>query len=138
MCDLQWHDQESLDLIRHDDADDDRREAVAEDFLANAVAEHGFADPSPDLVQKARLVFVPFVGGGVVPQIGWQIEQGRIFRIGGVERDRVVSQKGAALVGQPPTPMVRVGEFGNFQTEGHGSLPLSSYGYRTPEQNAHQ
>jgi hypothetical protein len=93
---------------------------VAEDFVADAGSEHGSADPDTDLLQKAPLVFVPPVGGRVVPQIGRQIEQSLIIGIGRVEHDRMVSQKSAIRIRQPPTPMVCVGELGNFQTECHG------------------
>jgi hypothetical protein len=60
--DLERHDQELLGLLRHDDADHDRRVTVTEDFLADAGAEHYFADPDADLMQKTLLIRVPLVG----------------------------------------------------------------------------
>ena len=62
MCDLERDDEKPLSFFRHADPDDDRRETVCEDFLADGAAEHGVANPRADLGEQSPLVLVALVG----------------------------------------------------------------------------
>jgi hypothetical protein len=116
---LKRHDEELLCALRYNDPDDDWRKAVGEDLLADFLAEYGVTDSYADLPKETPLIGVPLVGRRIMPQIGRQIEQRLIFRVGRVQLDGVICQKGTSGIGQSPAPMVRVHELGNFQAEGH-------------------
>ena len=90
--------------------DDDRRETVCEDLLADVAAEHGVADHAPTSASNRRSSSSRLSGDEYCQRYAGEIVQRLVFGVSRVERDLVIGQERTIGIGQPPAPMVGVGK----------------------------
>jgi hypothetical protein len=98
MRDFERHDRQPLGLRWHYYADNDRRGADSDNFLANGFAKHNRTNPRSDFVEQAVLIGVALVSRREVAEVARQIEQGLVFRLSLIQLHLMVGEKCAIRV----------------------------------------